>query len=220
MGRRTTLPVGSQCNGWEILGRTSYLNTTNQQLRLKCLRCGTVRSTWGSNLKQNSVRCKVCASLDASSDHRLSVGAILAYYGAYIEVFSEEDLLPSNIPLFKLVSTNIATPLLTPVRSGTPQPDEGYVAYLKVPAKYIGWYCLEDVTLSDSESNEAEALYASLVETPTTTNFTKHVRGSGQTWYEGDTEYGYIYWKDRTSWPKSLSKPSETLEATSIPTQP
>ena len=214
MGRRTLLPVGSTCNGWEITDRTSYSHTSNQQLKLKCLSCGFARTTWSSNLKQDTVRCRVCAGQASSEEKRLSVGSVLAYYGTYIEVFSSEDTLPRNTPLFRLVSSTIATALVIQAKPTIPKPDEGYAAHLKVPAKYIGWYCLEDVTLDTNDSKEAEALYSLLVETPTTA-FTKHVRGSGAQWWEGDTEYGYIYWKDKTSWPKA-SKP---VEATSVPTE-
>lgn len=212
MPRPSTLPVGSIRSIWKILEKSDYKSTgKNQTVKLECIICNTVRTTWLSNLRQNKARCSTCDSKSKSLNKALfHDGTTVAVYPDRVEIILGSTDLPTDATLYRMVSDEMGFRLTDDFLKPKvkPDPDFGYEASLAVPWDYIDFYC-DEVDLDTEASIKAMDLYNSLVEQPRNLQ-SKHFKGSRSSWVEDGIKMGYIYWKDSKTWPR---KPPETLEA-------
>ena len=210
MSRPSLTPVGSTYGNWKILEKSDYKTSgKNQTVILECLMCGSKRSTWLSNLRQNAVKCYDChskAKLFAKS--LFEQKAFLVCYPDRVDIIHSEEALPAGVTAFRVVSDDMALPMVV-APTAKPDPDYGYEAFLAVPYDYIDFYC-DEVNLDTEEMKKAMNLYDTLVERPNN-RLSQHFKGSRSSWVENGVKMGYIYWKDSITWPK---KPAE---ATPVP---
>jgi hypothetical protein len=119
-----------------------------------------------------------------------------------MEIYLQGEALPENAMLYEMKSERVLSPLVPKV-TGTPEPDLGYVAHAKVPAKYVDYFAFpdQDPELTEQEQEEATALWKTLVHEPPKVYATVH-QGSQTKWVEEDgIQYAYLYWKDTKTWP-------------------
>ena len=210
MSRKSNIPIGSSFDTWKVLEKSLFKNASkNQIVKLECTICGTIRTTWLSNLRQNMVKCKECNSKARTIGKAfLTNNIIAAVYPDRIEYLSADSIMPTDATLYKMVSEDLAFLIPPDAPKVKPDPDFGYEASLAVPWDYIDFYC-DEVDLDTEASIKAMDLYNSLVEQPRNLQ-SKHFKGSRSSWVEDGIKMGYIYWKDSKTWPR---KPPETLEA-------
>lgn len=223
MGRRSNIPVGATVNGWLITEKTSYPNTSNQRVSLKCVTCNTVKLSWSSNIKQDKVRCSNCYIPGRKINHLanlLSLKPVLAFHGTHIELYVEDEALPEHVPLFSMTSERVFAPFARNIAGAIPEPDRGYAAYLKVPKEFAD-YLRGEADIDDGDTKDrADAFYAANVEQPTA-YMSPLAIGSGQVWYQDDVQYTYLYWRDTKSWPKDQPpKPKPPKTEAPTPTKP
>jgi hypothetical protein len=150
----------------------------------------------------------------------IAEGIVLAYYGSHITILPMEGRLPTGVPLFRVLSDGIALPLNTSMpASAIPEPDVGYVAYLKVPLDYLPYYKEDLGDVPEHLIEAARAYWHDNVVEPTNAVSELYL-GSQSKWYENDTEYTYIYWKDTRSWPKDQPPKPKVPKEPKAPREP
>lgn len=221
MGRKSKMPVGSVAYGFEVIETVMHYKGTNRLVLLKCVECGTVREAWNTSYRIGKVRCVTCNTAEKQLEKRITdnLPFVAVYPDRAVIIYDRTTVLEGNPVTYRFLdgSTAIPTPYSAKDANTVPEPDQGYFYHLIVPAEWVDFYC-ELGDLSDVQNDLAMAYYAEHVYLPTPAAYSTNLKGSGQTWRVGGETFGYIYWRDHNTWPKSY--PAPEAKTSIIPAAP